>query len=119
MEGAYVTITPPTFVGLLRCLPSSLQLYIPVILVRLWCALLPLNPPSSFRSAFNWPLTFHFLLNARLLAMSVMLETSLGDLIIDLEVDRCPRTCENFLKLCKVKYYALNAFFNGEQDCVM
>ncbi len=25
-----------------------------------------------------------------------------------------PRTCENFLKLCKIKYYALNAFFNGE-----
>jgi peptidyl-prolyl cis-trans isomerase-like 4 len=45
--------------------------------------------------------------------MSVMLETSLGDLIIDLETERCPRTCENFLKLCKMKYYALNAFFNG------
>lgn len=45
--------------------------------------------------------------------MSVMLETSLGELVIDLEVDLCPRTCENFLKLCKVKYYALNAFFNG------
>jgi cyclophilin family peptidyl-prolyl cis-trans isomerase len=42
-----------------------------------------------------------------------MLETSLGDLIIDLETERCPRTCENFLKLCKMKYYALNAFFNG------
>ena len=46
--------------------------------------------------------------------MSVMLETSLGELVIDLEVERCPKTCENFLKLCKVKYYALNAFFNGE-----
>ena len=45
--------------------------------------------------------------------MSVMLETSLGDIIIDLEVAKCPRTCENFLKLCKIKYYALNAFFNG------
>lgn len=46
--------------------------------------------------------------------MSVMLETSLGDLIIDLDVDKCPRTCENFIKLCKLKYYALNAFFNGK-----
>jgi peptidyl-prolyl cis-trans isomerase-like 4 len=45
--------------------------------------------------------------------MSVMLETSLGELVIDLETERCPRTCENFLKLCKIKYYALNAFFNG------
>ncbi|KAL7420382.1 Peptidyl-prolyl cis-trans isomerase-like 4 [Cryptotrichosporon argae] len=50
--------------------------------------------------------------------MSVMLETSLGDLIIDLEVDKCPRTCENFLKLCKVKYYALNAFFNVSKDFI-
>ena len=46
--------------------------------------------------------------------MSVLFETSLGDLVIDLEVDTCPKTCENFLKLCKVYYYNLNAFFNGE-----
>ncbi|KAK1921190.1 cyclophilin-like domain-containing protein [Papiliotrema laurentii] len=50
--------------------------------------------------------------------MSVMLETSLGDLVIDLEVDKCPRTCENFLKLCKIKYYALNAFFNVSKDFI-
>ena len=45
--------------------------------------------------------------------MSVLLETSLGDIVIDLEVQNCPKTCENFLKLCKVYYYNLNAFFNG------
>ena len=45
--------------------------------------------------------------------MSVLLETSLGDIVIDLEVDACPKTCENFLKLCKVYYYNLHAFFNG------
>lgn len=45
--------------------------------------------------------------------MSVLFETSLGDLVIDLEVEQCPKTCENFLKLCKVYYYNLNAFFNG------
>jgi hypothetical protein len=50
--------------------------------------------------------------------MSVMLETSLGELVIDLEVDKCPKTCENFLKLCKVKYYNLNAFFNGKFGCL-
>lgn len=49
--------------------------------------------------------------------MSVLIETSLGDLVVDLEVDKCPRTCENFLKLCKVKYYGLNAFFNGVCVC--
>jgi peptidyl-prolyl cis-trans isomerase-like 4 len=37
--------------------------------------------------------------------MSVILETSLGDLVIDLLVDNAPKVCENFLKLCKVKYY--------------
>lgn len=46
--------------------------------------------------------------------MSVLLETSVGDLVIDLEVDACPKTCENFLKLCRVYYYNLNAFFNGQ-----
>jgi len=45
--------------------------------------------------------------------MSVLLETSVGDLVIDLEVEACPKICENFLKLCKVYYYNLNAFFNG------
>ncbi|KAH0588119.1 Peptidyl-prolyl cis-trans isomerase-like 4 [Termitomyces sp. J132] len=48
--------------------------------------------------------------------MSVLLETSLGDLVIDLEVDACPKTCENFLKLCKIYYFNLNAFFNVSKD---
>ncbi|KAI0065808.1 cyclophilin-like protein [Artomyces pyxidatus] len=48
--------------------------------------------------------------------MSLLLETSLGDIVIDLEVDACPKTCENFLKLCKVYYYNLNAFFNVSKD---
>lgn len=46
--------------------------------------------------------------------MSVLFETSLGDIVIDLEVESCPRSSENFLKLCKIYYYNLNAFFNGE-----
>jgi cyclophilin family peptidyl-prolyl cis-trans isomerase len=46
-------------------------------------------------------------------SMSVLFETSLGDIVIDLEVEACPALCENFLKLCKVYYYNLNAFFNG------
>ncbi|KAH7916238.1 cyclophilin-like domain-containing protein [Hygrophoropsis aurantiaca] len=48
--------------------------------------------------------------------MSVLFETSLGDIVIDLEVEVCPKTCENFLKLCKVYYYNLNAFFNVSKD---
>ncbi|KAF2494180.1 cyclophilin-like protein [Lophium mytilinum] len=37
--------------------------------------------------------------------MSVLLETSVGDIVIDLLVTESPRCCENFLKLCKIKYY--------------
>ncbi|KAF8967439.1 cyclophilin-like domain-containing protein [Flammula alnicola] len=48
--------------------------------------------------------------------MSVLFETSLGDIVIDLEVENCPKTCENFLKLCKIYYYNLNAFFNVSKD---
>jgi hypothetical protein len=50
---------------------------------------------------------------ARTSTMSVLFETSLGDIVIDLEVEQCPKICENFLKLSKVYYYNLNAFFNG------
>ncbi|KZV91182.1 cyclophilin-like protein, partial [Exidia glandulosa HHB12029] len=48
--------------------------------------------------------------------MSVLLETSLGDLVFDLETQLCPKTSENFLKLCKIYYYNLNAFFNVARD---
>lgn len=34
-------------------------------------------------------------------AMAVLLETSKGDIVIDLFCDDCPLTCKNFLKLCK------------------
>ncbi|KAK3365490.1 cyclophilin-like domain-containing protein [Lasiosphaeria ovina] len=37
--------------------------------------------------------------------MSVLLETSVGDIVIDLLVDYAPKMCENFVKLCKTKYY--------------
>jgi peptidyl-prolyl cis-trans isomerase-like 4 len=39
--------------------------------------------------------------------MSVILETSLGDIVIDLLVENASarKCCENFLKLCKMKYY--------------
>ncbi|KAH7159036.1 hypothetical protein DER46DRAFT_627442 [Fusarium sp. MPI-SDFR-AT-0072] len=32
-------------------------------------------------------------------------ENAEGDIVIDLLVDHAPKLCENFLKLCKVKYY--------------
>lgn len=48
--------------------------------------------------------------------MSVLLETSLGDIVIDLHTDLAPRSCTNFLKLCSKHYYKLNAFFRVEKD---
>lgn len=48
--------------------------------------------------------------------MSVLLETSVGDIVIDLEVELCPALCENFLKLCKVYYYTQHCFFNVAKD---
>ncbi|KAI9140202.1 cyclophilin-like domain-containing protein [Paraphysoderma sedebokerense] len=48
--------------------------------------------------------------------MSVLIETSLGDIVIDLFTDLAPQTCLNFLKLCKIKYYNFNLFFNVQKD---
>ncbi|GER52755.1 peptidyl-prolyl cis-trans isomerase-like protein [Striga asiatica] len=48
--------------------------------------------------------------------MSVMIVTSLGDLVIDLFADRCPLTCKNFLKLCKIKYYNGCLFHTVQKD---
>ncbi|KNZ48640.1 peptidylprolyl isomerase [Puccinia sorghi] len=50
--------------------------------------------------------------------MSVLFETSLGDLVVDLEVELCPRTCENFLKLSKTYYYNFCSFFNVQKDFI-
>ncbi|PWY98244.1 cyclophilin-like protein [Testicularia cyperi] len=48
--------------------------------------------------------------------MSVLLETSLGDIVIDLETEQCPRSSINFLKLCARHYYKFNAVFRVERD---
>ena len=37
--------------------------------------------------------------------MSVLIETSKGDIVIDLFTESCPKTTQNFLKLCQVKYF--------------
>ena len=37
--------------------------------------------------------------------MSVLLETSLGDVVIDLFTGLAPKSCENFLKLAKLRYF--------------
>lgn len=50
--------------------------------------------------------------------MSVLIETSLGGLVVDLLVDDCPIASRNFLKLCKAKYYNNCLFFNIQKDFV-
>ncbi|XP_068617719.1 peptidyl-prolyl cis-trans isomerase sig-7 [Battus philenor] len=42
--------------------------------------------------------------------MAVVIETTLGDITVDLYLDQRPVTCLNFLKLCKIKYYNFNLF---------
>jgi len=49
-------------------------------------------------------------------AMAVLLETSKGDLVVDLYVDDAPKTCLNFIKLCKLKYYNDCKFFDVQRD---
>ncbi|KXN65722.1 cyclophilin-like protein, partial [Conidiobolus coronatus NRRL 28638] len=48
--------------------------------------------------------------------MSVLLETTLGDLVIDLHVKKTPQTCLNFIKLCKLKYYNFSPVFKLVKD---
>ncbi|KAG2812351.1 Peptidyl-prolyl cis-trans isomerase [Phytophthora cactorum] len=48
--------------------------------------------------------------------MSVLVETTLGALVLDLFVEDCPLACTNFLKLCKTKYYHGCLFFNVQEN---
>jgi peptidyl-prolyl cis-trans isomerase-like 4 len=50
--------------------------------------------------------------------MSVLIETSLGDVVVDLFVSRCPLASKNFLKLCKAKYYNGVLFFSVKKDFI-
>ncbi|VVT58298.1 uncharacterized protein SAPINGB_P006136 [Magnusiomyces paraingens] len=48
--------------------------------------------------------------------MSVLIETTEGDLVVDLLVDECPVSATNFLKLCKAKYFNLTTFSAVRHD---
>uniref|UniRef100_A0A8D0GIF3 Peptidyl-prolyl cis-trans isomerase n=1 Tax=Sphenodon punctatus TaxID=8508 RepID=A0A8D0GIF3_SPHPU len=51
--------------------------------------------------------------------MAVLLETTLGDLVIDLYTEERPRACLNFLKLCKIKYYNYCLIHNVQKDFII
>ena len=50
--------------------------------------------------------------------MSVALETSIGDIVIDLLMDKAPNACFNFLKLCNLKFYNDCLFFSVSKDYI-
>lgn len=50
--------------------------------------------------------------------MSVLIETSLGDLVIDVDTVRAPVTAANFLALCQLKYYNNCIFHRVERDFI-
>jgi peptidyl-prolyl cis-trans isomerase-like 4 len=51
--------------------------------------------------------------------MSVLLVTSVGDLVFDLYVDQCPVASENFLKLCTIKYYNNCLIYNLQPNLLL
>lgn len=48
--------------------------------------------------------------------MSVLLETTKGNIVFDLEYDKFPLQSYNFLKLCKINYYFFSPFFDLAPD---
>lgn len=50
--------------------------------------------------------------------MAVLLETSIGDIVIDLKAEHAPKTCINFVKLCKIKYYNNCLFHTVQKDYI-
>ncbi|KAM4693102.1 peptidyl-prolyl cis-trans isomerase-like 4 [Discoglossus pictus] len=51
--------------------------------------------------------------------MAVLLETTLGDIVIDLYTEERPQACLNFLKLCKIKYYNYCLVHNVQRDFII
>uniref|UniRef100_A0A672RMW9 Peptidyl-prolyl cis-trans isomerase n=1 Tax=Sinocyclocheilus grahami TaxID=75366 RepID=A0A672RMW9_SINGR len=51
--------------------------------------------------------------------MAVLLETTLGDIVIDLYTEERPKASLNFLKLCKIKYYNYCLVHNVQRDFII
>lgn len=50
--------------------------------------------------------------------MAVLLDTSIGELVIDLYINDCPNASKNFLKLCKCKYFNGCLFWNVQPNFI-
>jgi peptidyl-prolyl cis-trans isomerase-like 4 len=51
--------------------------------------------------------------------MSVLIETSKGDIVVDLYYEKCPKACQNFISLCLTKYYNNCVFFNVQKNFIV
>ncbi|XP_053499062.1 peptidyl-prolyl cis-trans isomerase-like 4 isoform X4 [Ictalurus furcatus] len=51
--------------------------------------------------------------------MAVLLETTLGDIVVDLYTEERPKACLNFLKLCKINYYNYCLIHNVQRDFII
>lgn len=51
--------------------------------------------------------------------MSVRIETNIGDFVVDLFVEDAPKSSFNFLKLCKLNYYAFSIFLRCEANFLL
>merc|ERR1711990_366161 len=50
--------------------------------------------------------------------MSILLETTLGDIFIELYTNHCPISCENFIKLCKIRYFNHCTLFSVDRNYI-
>nr|BAN20984.1 cyclophilin-6 [Riptortus pedestris] len=50
--------------------------------------------------------------------MAVVIETTIGDITVDLFIEERPQTCKNFLKLCKIKYYNFCLFHSIQPNFI-
>lgn len=50
--------------------------------------------------------------------MAVLVETTIGDFVIDLYIEERPKSSLNFIKLCKMKYYNYCLFQNVERNFI-
>jgi peptidyl-prolyl cis-trans isomerase-like 4 len=48
--------------------------------------------------------------------MALLLETTLGDLVIDLDIEGSPELCKNILKLAKARYYTSTLIYNVQPN---
>lgn len=62
--------------------------------------------------------TYHTVSYPQHFKMAVLLETSLGDIVVDLYTEQRPKTSLNFIKLCKVKYYNYCLFYSVQRNFI-